>query len=885
MKYRRLFRFPFRRRARIEEDVDEELRFHLEMRTRELIARGLAPEEARAEALRQFGDVESAREYCREQDARGERRIRLMEGLGELWGDLRYGFRGLRRNPGFAATAILALALGIGAAVAIFSVVNAALLRPLPYPDADRLVRLWDSGPRFDGERVNVNPMNFLDWRRMNDVFDDLGGYYTPRVGVDRGAGAELVQGAAATVGLFGALGVQPIRGRLFTEDEYATDGPPVVLLSEPYWRGTGADPEVVGSTLEIDGVPHVVVGVLGPAARLPGVPEARQPRLWLPGRVGPQNGRGGHWLRSVGRLRAGVTIETAQEAMSVIAARLEREYPASNRGVEVRLQPLRDSVVGDARGALWALLGAVTALLLIACVNVADLQLVRATARRSEMGIRTALGAGRLRLARQLLMENIALAGVGGALGVALGAGGAALLRTTAAAGMLPRLDQATLDYRVLIFALALTLGCALVIGLAPLTQVIPERVQETLKEGGGRAPSRGRGTARLGAALAVVQIALAMVLLTGAGLLLRSFVRLTSVDPGFDVHDVVAMHVTLPESRYPDGSRRTAFIDELVRRTRALPGVVAAGAGDAPPFQFQQQSQVTFVPEDRPDIPRDQRPRAWEQYITPGYLEAMGMPIVDGRAPTDADRADADSVILVNEALARQVWPGRSAVGRRIRYNGSREVIGVVRSAHRSGLDQPPEPEMFIPYAQWPYDDAIFIMARARVAPATVISEFRSALHDLDPGVPLGQAASMDALIRDTTIRPRVQSMLFGVFAAIALALALLGVYGVLSYSVSRRTHEFGVRLALGAGAPDLLRSVLARGLALTAIGLGLGLAGALWATRALASLLYGITPTDPATFAATAALFVLIALLACWIPARRATRTDPLTALRTE
>jgi putative ABC transport system permease protein len=883
MRYRRLFRFPFPTRHRVEDEVDDEIRFHLEMRADELVARGLNPEAARREARRRFGDLASARSKLTAESWRRERLYRRRIGLEDLSSDVRYGIRGLRRNPGFAAAAALTLALGIGATTAMFSVTRAVLLAPLPYPEPDRLVRIFDTGPRFDGRRVNVNPMNLLDWREMSRSFTDLGGYFSHDVTV-RGEGtAELAAGAYATPGLLNALQTPPALGRNFTAEEYERGGPDVAMLSHDYWRRHfGGRDDVVGSTMQIDDRPFVIVGVMGRRTLLPGVPRIEQPLLWFPAHIGPHNGRGGHWLRAIARLRPGVEMSLAQNEMSTIAQRLAEAYPDSNTGVEIALQPLRESVVGDARRAVVLLAAAAIFVLLIACVNVAHMQMARATVRRVEMGVRAALGAGRPRLVRQLLAENLCLAGLGGALGVALAFAAVHLLRLRLG-GTLPRLDQAAVDPVVLAFAAGVAMLSGLLVGLAPAFQGLTGTAQQALRHG-GRALTPGGASRRWGDVLAMTQVALAVVLLSGAGLLIHSLFNLTAVDPGFDTQNVVALRIVLPESRYPEGGKRTVFLERLLEETRALPGVIAAGASDSPPFQTEQRSRSSFLAEDQPEPPRDQRPKAYEQYITPGYLASIGLP-PRGRDVTRGDGEGSPGVILVNEALAERIWPGEDALGKRIAYNGSREVVGVVPSARRIGLDSAPEPEMYLPYAQWPYNEAMFIVVRTAAAPSSIIAGFRSRLAALDPSVALGLTATMEQLVSETLAAPRSRSLLLGLFAAVAVVLALLGVYGVLSYSVNRRTHEFGIRLALGATPGTVRRLVLLRGLALASAGVGIGLVAALALARVLESLLFEVSASDPFTLIVVAALFLACAALACALPARRATRTDAIIALRSD
>jgi len=882
---RRLFRFPFFHRRQVEQEIDEELRFHLELRAEELVREGMSLEEARREARRRFGDVEYTRRYCRDQSTRREKRSWRRELLFDLGRDLRYALRHLRRTAGHSAVAIGVLALGIGASVTMFSVVNGVLLRPLPFPESHRLVRIWDTGPRFDGRTVNVNPLNFLDWRVAARSFEDMGAFFNPDVTLNLHGEAQLVPAAYITSGLLPTLRLRPLLGRNFTAAEDGEGGAPVVLLGYGFWTSQmGSDPRVVGRSLTIQGVTHEIIGVLGPEAQLPVATSVERPSIWLPSGIGPENGRGGHWLRAVGRLRPGVEIEGAQQELSAIAASLEGEYPSSNKGVGVMLQPLRDSLVGDARAALTLLAAAVGLLLLLACGNVANMLLARSVGRRGEAGVRTALGASRSRLVRQSVAESLCIAAGGGLIGAGLAALAVRVLKTFGAAGI-PRLDAVALDANVLVFAVAITLVTGVLVGLIPGLFGLGPSAQGALTSGGPRTTGPGRAALRMESGLAVFQIALATILVTAAGLLFHSLLQLRAVDPGFETGSVVAIRVILPRPTYTEGSERTALLAELLERTRGLPGIVHAGASDSPPLQREQRSRSSFQPEDRPEPPPDDRPSAWEQYVTPGYLDAVGIPLLSGRGIEAGDDAEAPGVIVINDVLAGTMWPDEEAVGKRIRYNGSREVIGVVGSALRVGPQAEPEPEMLIPYAQWPYAEAMFITLRSRIDTEGTVAQFRGLLRDLDPGVPIGTVTTMRKLLSDSLVTPRLRATLLGSFALTALALAVVGIYAVLSYVVTRRRREFGLRIAVGADHNDIIKLVLRRGMVLAATGVALGVACSVILARTLRAFLFGVGPTDPATFLAVPALFLLVAGLACWLPARRATHTDPRLSLRAE
>lgn len=882
---RRPFRFPFFSRRQVERDVDEELRFHLDMKTEELIRAGVSPERARQEARRSFGDLEYTRRYCRDQTARRERGFWLRELWFDAARDLAHAWRHLRRNPAHSVVAVCVLALGIGASVAVFSVVNGVLLRPLPYQESDRLVRIWETGSRFDGRSVNVNPLNFLDLRSRARGLEELGGFFMNAVAIEVRGEAQLFTAAYVTEGLLQTLRLDPILGRTFSAEEDRERGPKVVLLGYGFWTNhMGADRSVVGTHLIVEGEPHEVVGVLEPEARLPLADRVNRPALWLPSQIGPHNGRGGHWLRAVGRLRSGVTLQQTEQELSTIARSLEETYPSSNLGVSVRLEPLRDSLVSGSRPAMFLLAGAVTLLLLLACGNVANILLARTLARRGELGVRAALGAGRGRLMRQLLAESLLLSLAGGVVGLALAALAVSGLKSFGPTAV-PRLGAVGLDQSVVGFAIAASLFTALLVGLVPGIFGLGGSLRNSLIQAGPRGGGPSRSALRLEGGLAIFQIALATVLFTTAGLLFHSLLQLRSVDPGFETNNVVVIRVILPADRYPEGPERTAVLEDLLTRARALPAVAFAGASDSPPLQREQRSRSSFQPEDQPEPSADDLHKAWEQYITPGYLRAAGIPLLSGRDFDRRDDADSPGVILVNEVLARSIWPGESAVGKRIRYNGSREVIGVVGSTVRTGLGEEPAPEMILPYAQWPYGEALFVTLRSTLPARETITSFVTVLRQVDPGIPIGTTTTMRGLLRQSMVAERFRFRLLGAFAAVALILALVGVYGVLSYLVTRRRREFGLRMAVGADPGEIWKLVLRRGTTLTLIGLALGLIGSFLSARVLKAFLFGVGTTDPLTYGTVTALFLVVAVLASWIPAQRATRTDPTLTLRSD
>ena len=770
---------------------------------------------------------------------------------------MRQAFRTLKRHPGYAAAAVLTLALGIGANTAIFSVVDAVMLRPLPFPEPDRLVDvLAVRSP--ETARTGISPADFLAWRGQGWVFQEIGAY-VPFGTLDWTGGAEPVRLSRHLVseGFLAALGVRPSRGRLFAAEEYRPGGPRVALLSERLWRSRfNADPGVVGRSLMLGGESCRIVGVLPGGLRLRG----GDPDLLLPLVFGPEAAadRESAYLGAIGRLRPGVSLEQARREMSRLP---------SPDGVSASLVPLHEVLAGPARPALLVLSGAVLFVLLIACANVSGLQLVRAAAREPEIALRSALGADRRRLARQLLSESAALALLGGAGGVLLALLALALL-PDARGVYLPADVDLRIDLRVLGFTLLLTLLAGLVSGLAPALR-------------GSRTGLRSRsGSSRLQDAFVVAEIALALVLLTGAGLMLRSFARLVAEDPGFEARHVLTLEVELPEARYPEPAQAAAFVARLTDRLERLPGIVAVGAAkELPPDQ-----PWSFRPEE------DGEPAGW-QIVTPGYFEAMGTPLLRGQGFSIQDREGSRRVTVINETAAQRFFPGQDAVGRQVRFNDAEyEVAGVVRDQRRPG-QAGGEPVFYFAHAQLPVPGELLrtlsLAVRTEGDPLSAAAEVRRALWSLDPNLPAAELQPLEQRLAGGLFfaRSHFNTVLLVLFAGLALVLAMIGTSGVLSYRVTRRTREVGLRMAVGAGRPDILRLIMAHGLGLTVAGLLLGLAGAFSLTRFLSSLLYGMGALDPLTLGAVVLLLASAASLACWLPARRASRLEPLAALRSE
>ena len=797
--------------------------------------------------------------------------------------ELNVAARALARRPGFTSAAVLTLALGIGATTAIFSVVYGVLLRPLPYEDPERLVQLWETNPARDWTEATIAPANLLDWEARNRVFEEIGFY----MGSDTREGgtsaatlhhgdARRLRGMNVSVNLFDVLGVSPVLGRTFAPEERQRGRHQVVILSHALWRQAfGGDPAIVGRPVDIDGLAYEVVGVMPDWFRIGAVPVD----LWAPIPVDPAQWatvRRAHYLRAIARLRDGVTIEQARDEMSRIARDLEREYPDTNTEMGVGLGPLRDWFVGGARQPLLVLLGAVGFVLLIACANVGSLVLARGASRMRELAIRTALGASRFRIARQLMAESLLIAFAGSVLGYGL-----AWLAVQGLLSMappdLPRMHDVGLDLPVLIFTVSAGFLAAILFGLLPAMWASRISIGHGARMTGGHASLRR--------ALIVAEVALAVVLLAGAGLMLRSLLGLQRIDPGFEASGLLTGEIALPEVRYDSGEKQQQFFEQVLERVRALPDVTAAGATRVLPLAGYDWTGDLFV-----------EGRAGNQFnglrhktITPGYLETLGLPIVDGRSYSPADDARAMPMILINQTLARRAFPGEDPIGRRIRFSDRsgavwRTIIGVVGDEKQDALKEPTEPEVYWSHLQ-SAESRMAIVMRTSGDPAALASGLREAVTSLDPQVVVADIAPMDALIARSLTRERFSATLIGTFGAAALLLAAVGIYGLAAFLVTSRTREFGVRLALGASRADVFGLVLRQNLGLAALGLACGMALVLSLSHVVGSLLYGIGPRDPLTLAGSALVLLAAAVAASLIPARRAVRIDPATALRAE
>jgi putative ABC transport system permease protein len=879
-----------------ETEIVEELSQHLEDRHEQALRGGATGEEAYRAALQELTEGDLLAQGLRrvERPARLEpvapgtpRRFGM---LGDLGHDLRYGVRMLRKNPGFTAVAVVALALGIGANSAIFSVVNTVLLRPLPYHEPERLVMVWEDDTKHGYPNDTPAAANYVDWRDQNTVFEGMAAMADQSFNLTGSGEPERIDGKRVNANLFGLLGVAPLHGRALAAEEDRPGANKVVILSHALWqRRFGSDAGVVGRTLTLNGEGHTVVGVMPADFQFPD----REAELWVPIALTQQEAanRGRHYLEVVARLKRGVSLEQARAEMSTIAARLQQQYPEQNTDLGASVEPLHEHLVGDIRPALLVLLGAVGFVLLVACANVANLLLARAAVRQKETALRTALGASRLRLVRQFLTESVLLAALGGAVGLLLSVWGVRLLKSFIPENI-SQVKAIAVDGRVLGFTILVTLLTGLVFGLAPAAQASRFNLNETLKEG-GRDAAAARGGNRVRGLLIIAEVAVSLVLLAGAGLLINSFLRLRGVDPGFRTDNLLTMSVVLPQQKYPDSARRAAFYSDMIGRVEALPGVRSAAVTNWIPLVMQGDSiGVTIEGQPVPVPGQGKLPVIVTRVVSPHYFGTMGIQLLEGRGFEEGkDRADSPCVVVVGESVARKYWPGESPLGKRIAPGRPQtpddwcQVVGVAHDVRQRELASEPNPLMYLTYAQAGFFAPRYLVVKTEGDPLALAGTVRKTVWEVDGDQPVSNVSTMEGVLSESIARQRFSTLLFGIFAGVALVLAAVGIYGVMSYSMAQRTREIGIRMALGAQRRDVLKLAVGQGLRLVAVGVAVGLAGALALSRVMTSLLYGVSATDPATLATISLVLVAVALLASYIPARRATKVDPLIALRYE
>ncbi|MDQ6827286.1 MAG: ABC transporter permease [Gemmatimonadota bacterium] len=880
--HKRVFRFPWRTDNDVTQDISDELQFHLDMRTEELVNSGLSPAMAREQTLRDFGDLEYTKRYCATVDRGAERRSRRIELMHDFRQDATYAWRKLRKSPGFTLIVALTLALGIGANTAIFSVVNAVLLRSLPYEDPDRLVRVISTRR---GKNSAASYSDFIDFRAQNRSLAGIAALADEPMHLTAvGADPMRVTAARVSANIFSVMGVHAQLGRSFAPDEDLPTARKVVVLGDAIWRSRfNADRAIISRSITLDGNEYTVVGVMPRGIEYPD-----DIQLWRPltpeGMDTPDH-RGAHYLETIGRLKPSSSYAAAEGELVAIAKRLEQQYPESNAGRGMRFRLLSDQIVGSTRKPLYVLLGAVGFVLLIACANVANLFLVRAASRGSEIAIRTALGAGRTRLVRQLVTESMLLSLFGGAAGVGLAWWGtAALVRLGPS---IPRLSEVRIDGTVLAFTALITLATGFVFGLLPALQSSTPDLAGALRAG-SRGTRTHHGSRRVRSAIVVTEVALAVMLLAGAGLLIQSFVHLQAVDPGFRPENVATFSIELPDKKYPDEKTQRAFASQLEERMRHLAGVNSAAIIAGRPFGNWDASTNLLVT-GRPPLPPGQRPITHLRAATADYFKTMGIPIVRGRSFTDADRAGSHHVAIISQENARRYFPGEDPIGKSITTGFSNEegdfggeIVAIAGDVKDTGLDANVEPATYFPLDQAPMN-GLSVVLRTTGNASSIFNAARAELHQIDPDMPLSDATTMEASVSSSVARPRFYTLLLGIFAAVALVLAGIGLYGVIAYAVSQRTHEIGIRIALGASRDAVLRMIVGQGLGLAVVGVGLGIILATIVTRVMSSLLFGVSATDPLTFAGVGVILLAISMLASAIPARRAARVDPVVALR--
>ncbi len=871
------------RRPKFDREMDEEMQLHLKLREKEHAANGFSSEDAHMTARKNFGNALALREASR-------------DSWGWAWlehgmQDMRFALRMLRKSPGFTAVAVLALALGIGANTAIFSIVDAVLLRALPYPDPDELVLVFDVPLQQPDALSAISYRDFTECREQNRVFSEMAGNTFHDLTLTGAGEPSIVNTADVTPEIFSVLDAKPLAGRTLLPDDGKQGAAPVAVVSENLWRSHfGSNPALIGQSIALDMRSFTVVGILPASFRYPD--GAAQQDVWIPIRqdplFGPLTSRPGvPVLSGIGRLKPGVSLAQAQAEMSALGARLAKDFPAQDSGLTLRVQPYRQAVIGNVKSALLILLGAVGLVLLIACANIANLLLSRATSRGREIAVRIALGAGRGRLIRQLLTESAVLGLLGGAAGMLLAAWGVWSLRPFLPADV-TRISSIHVGGSVLVFALLLSLAAALAFGLAPALLATPSNLQTNIKEGGERTGQRGGQ--RLRSFLAIAEISLAMVLLVGGGLLMRSFALVTSVNPGFDPRKVIEAEVSLPQFQYSMPQQWTAFSNELLVRLHAQPGLQDSALAAPLPMDRQGEATFAFSIVGNAPLPPGKSTTADYFTVSPDYFRVMRIPLLQGRFFSEQDAPSHPKVAIISETLAQRYFPNQDPIGRQMKFgfppnsDVSHEIVGVVGDVRDAALSRKPGPMMYVPFAQAPlYGGEVVV--RSSLSASSVAASIRQATHAIDKNLPVTDIESFADVLGQSVSQERFRTFLLGSFGAIALVLAAVGIFGVISYSASQRTHEIGIRMAVGAQRRDVLRLIVGQGARLALLGLSVGVVAALLLTRLMASLLYSVSATDPVTFAAVIIVLLGVALLASYIPARRAMKVDPMVALRYE
>jgi putative ABC transport system permease protein len=869
------------RRNTVEQELGSELRFHIERQVEENIAAGMTPRDARRAAICEFGGVEQVKEECRD-----TRRVNYLENLLK---DIRYGLRMLRKSPSFTFFAVAVLALGIAANSAIFSIADAVLIRPLPYADADRLVIVWEDAAAFGFPKDTPAPGNFSDWRSRNKVFTDVAATSFGDAFNLTGAGTpEKLTGRSVTANLLSVLGATPALGRDFRPEDDVPGATRVAILSHGLWLGRfGGDPQILGKEILLNYEKCTIIGVMKRGFQFPD----REAELWTPARFTKEElaNHGSHFLDVVARLKPGVSLKSANADLAVIAKEIEKEHPDLNAKLGAFAVPIREEFAGDVRPAILMLVGAVCFVLLIACANVANLLLSRATGRRREVAMRLALGATRGRIVQQMLTESVLLAIFAGAVGLLLSVWGTRFLATLIPAGIAP-MTGTGVDARVLFFTLAVTLATGVLFGIIPASRVSQFHLTPSLKQGGGQSGVSSGGQ-RLRDVLVICEVALAIVLLAGGALMIRSLQNLYHLDPGFRADHVLVVHTSLPYQKYKLFAQRNAFYDQVLANVERPPGVVAAGYTTWIPLT-NPGGAMAITLEGKPEPPPGQMLIPNVRMISKDYIAALRMKLTDGRLFEQGDGFGKPLVALINQTMAKSYWPGENSIGRRFKVGRYSEnnpwitVVGIVGDVHQAGLDLPARAEMYMPFQQQDKGyDPEYLAVRTSGDPMALAEIVRQQVWAVDKEQSVSGVMPLEDLVDDTLSSRKMQASLLTGFAGLALLLVSLGIYAVLSFAVTQRTQEIGVRVALGAQPRDVLRMIFSQGFRLFLIGAAIGLAAAFALSRALVHLLFGVSAYDPASFAGVTLLLAAVALLACYVPARRATRVDPLIALRYE